>query len=175
LNHCLDYAIAYAVTAFRIRHDFIESDRHHAEENKRMGFFVHELRNLLGTAKLAYSACRAGNLSLSGATGSILERNLDGLGDLINQAITLMRTEHLEGKRDLFALTDFVAELQATSTLVAVAKQCRLVVWPVPHLAIKGNRQCYCRRLSIYCRTLSNSPICIPTSSFRVMPPQKIS
>jgi len=40
LNRCLDYAIAYAVTAFSIRHDFIESDRHHAEENKRMGFFV---------------------------------------------------------------------------------------------------------------------------------------
>jgi len=141
LNRCLDYAIAYAVTAFSIRHDFIESDRHHAEENKRMGFFVPELRNLLGTAKLAYSACCAGNLSLSGATGSILGRNLDGLGDLINQAITLVRTEHLEGKHDLFALTDFVAELQATSTLAAVAKQCRLVVWPVaPHLAIKGNR-----------------------------------
>src|SRR6185369_16507486 len=40
LNRCLDVAIAYAVTAFSAKHDFMEADRHDAEENKRMGFFV---------------------------------------------------------------------------------------------------------------------------------------
>jgi signal transduction histidine kinase len=141
LNRCLDDAIAYAVTAFSLRHDFIESGRHNAEENKRMGFFVHELRNLLGTAKLAYCACKAGNLSLAGATGGILERSLDGLGSLINDALTLVRSEHLEGKFDIFSLADFAAEIQATSTLAAIAKQCRLNVLPVDsQLAIRGNR-----------------------------------
>lgn len=51
LNRCLDDAIAQAVTSFSRQHDVVESDRHDAAENKRMGFFAHELRNLLGTAK----------------------------------------------------------------------------------------------------------------------------
>jgi signal transduction histidine kinase len=141
LNHCLDYAIAYAVTAFSSRRDFIESDRHSAEENKRMGFFVHELRNLLGTAKLAFTACQTGHLSLSGATGNILQRNLDSLESLIDDAVTLVRVEHLEGRRDLFSLADFAAEVRSTSNLAAIAKQCRLNVPHVdPGLAIRGNR-----------------------------------
>jgi len=141
LNRCLDNAIAYAVTAFSFQHDFIESDRHNAEENKRLGFFAHELRNLLGTAKLAFTACRTGNLSLGGATGGILERSLDGLDSLIQTTVSLVRDEHLDGKRDLFSLADFAAEIEATSVLAAVAKQCQLKIMPVdPQLAIRGNR-----------------------------------
>lgn len=141
LNRCLDYAIAYAVTAFSSEHDFIETDRHNAEENRRMGFFVHELRNQLGTAKLAYSACRAGNLNLGGATGNILGRSLDSLASLIQGTISLVRNEHLEAIRDTFSLAEFVAEIEATSALAAVAKQCQLNIMPVdPQLAIRGNR-----------------------------------
>jgi len=141
LNRCLDNAIAYAVTAFSLQRDFIESDRHNAEENKRLGFFVHELRNLLGTAKLAYTACRTGNLSLGGATGGILERSLDGLDSLIQTTVSLVRNEHLDGMQDLISVADFAAEIEATSVLAAVAKQCRLTIMPVdPQLAIRGNR-----------------------------------
>jgi len=141
LNRCLDNAIAFAVTAFSLQHDFVESDRHNAEENKRMGFFVHELRNLLGTAKLAHTACRTGNLSLGGATGGILERSLDGLDSLIQSTVSLVRNEHLNGMQDLISVADFAAELEATSVLAAVAKQCRLTIMPVdPLLAIRGNR-----------------------------------
>lgn len=141
LNRCLDNAIAYAVTAFSLQRDFIESDRHNAEENKRLGFFVHELRNLLGTAKLAYTACRTGNLSLGGATGGILERSLDGLDSLIQTTVSLVRNEHLDGMQDLISVADFAAEIEATSVLAAVAKQCRLTIMPVdPQLAITGNR-----------------------------------
>lgn len=141
LNRCLDNAIAYAVTAFSLKHDFIESDRHDAEENKRMGFFAHELRNLLGTAKLAYSACKTGNLSLGGATGAILERSLDGLGSMINGTVSLVRHEHQLGIGNLISLAEFAAEVEATSALAAVAKECRLNILPVdPQLAIQGNR-----------------------------------
>jgi len=141
LNLCLDNAIAYAVTAFSSEHDFIESGRHNAEENKRMGFFVHELRNLLGTAKLAYTACRIGNLNLSGATGGILGRSLDGLDSQIHRAVSLVRNEHRAGTQDVFSLADFAAEIESASALAAVAKQCKLKVLPVdPQLAIRGNR-----------------------------------
>jgi len=141
LNRCLDNAIAYAVTEFSLQHDFREADRHDAEENKRMGFFVHELRNLLGTSKLAYSACKEGNLPLAGATGSILGRSLDALGKLINGTESAVRDGQIYGMRDLFSLKQFVAEVEAASALAALAKECRLSILPVdPQLAIYGNR-----------------------------------
>jgi signal transduction histidine kinase len=141
LNRCLDNAIAYAVTEFSFQHDFMEADRHHSEENKRMGFFVHELRNLLGTAKLAYSACKAGNLDLGGATGSILNRSLVGLEHLIDGTLSTVRDEHLHGLRYPFSLAEFVVEIEATAALAAVARECRLNVLPVDaQLAIQGNR-----------------------------------
>jgi signal transduction histidine kinase len=141
LNRCLDNAIAHAVAAFSFQRDFIEADRHNAEENKRMGFFVHELRNLLGTGKLAFSACKAGNLPLAGATGSILGRSLASMESLINGTISIVRDEYRHGNRSLFSLAEFVAEVEATAALAAVAKDCRLTVLPVEQqLAILGNR-----------------------------------
>jgi signal transduction histidine kinase len=141
LNGCLDNAIAHAVTAFSYQRDFIEADRHDAEENERMGFFVHELRNLLGTSKLAYAACKAGNLPLAGATGSILGRSLSGLESLISSSILAVRDENFHTHRSLFLLADFVEEVEATAALSAVAKQCRFEVTPVDRqLAIQGNR-----------------------------------
>ncbi|NVE00646.1 HAMP domain-containing sensor histidine kinase [Massilia sp. BJB1822] len=141
LNRCLDYAIACAVTEFSSQHDFIEADRHHSEENKRMGFFVHELRNLLGTCKLAYSACKTGNLDLGGATGGILGRSLFSLEGLINSTISNVRDDHVPPSQRLFSLAAFISEVEITATLVAIARECRLNVLAVdPQLAIKGNR-----------------------------------
>jgi signal transduction histidine kinase len=141
LNSCLDVAIAHAVTAFSQRREALEVDRHHAAENQRMGFFVHELRNLLGTASLAFSACKAGNLPLAGATGSILARSIDGLEVLINGTVALVRDEHLHGVQSVFSLASFVAEVEATASLGAVARNCHLRVAKVEQqLAIQGNR-----------------------------------
>jgi len=141
LNSCLDVAIAHAVTAFSQQRETIQAERHDAEENQRMGFFVHELRNLLGTAKLAFAACNAGNLPLSGATGSILARSVDGMEVLINGTIALVRDEHLHGVQTSFSLADFIAEVDATASLAAIAKDCHLRVAAVNRdLAIRGNR-----------------------------------
>jgi len=141
LNSCLDVAIAHAVTAFSQQSEMIEAERHEAEENQRMGFFVHELRNLLGTTKLAFAACKAGSLALSGATGSILGRSVDGMETLINGTIALVRDEHLHGRQNTFSLAEFVAEVEATAALSAIANDRRFHVIPVdPQLAIHGNR-----------------------------------
>ena len=141
LNRCLDNAIAYAVTEFSKQHASIEAERHNVEENQRMGFFVHELRNLLGTSKLAYAACKTGNLPLAGATGSILGRSLVGLERLINNTIAVVREEQRDNLRYLFSLAEFVTEVEATAALAAIAKQCQLRVLPVdPQLALRCNR-----------------------------------
>jgi signal transduction histidine kinase len=107
-----------------------------------MGFFAHELRNLLGTATLAYSAVKAGNLSLSGSTGTILGRSLQALDKLISISIEDVR---LLGKTSLildsFSLADFITEVHAAATLSLGRTECIFRATHVdPTLAINGTR-----------------------------------
>src|SRR5688500_8021104 len=91
LNQCLDEAIASAVTMFSR-----ESHESHVREttgrdNKRMGFLVHELRNLLNTAIVAFEIIKTGNVGVGGSTGAVLNRSLIGLRDLIARSLDDVR------------------------------------------------------------------------------------
>jgi signal transduction histidine kinase len=143
LNRCLDNAIADAVTEFSYQQRLAAADKVATESNQRAGFFAHELRNILGTASLAFAASKAGNLSLSGATGSILERSLSGLSRLIDESLVDIRAvgQNTTILRS-FSLYEFVAELEAAAQLAAQAKGCRISVTAVDHaLAVSGNRE----------------------------------
>ena len=58
LNRCLDNGIAGAVPEFNNRRDQIAKHEHADALNQRLGFFAHELRNLLSTATLSLAAVR---------------------------------------------------------------------------------------------------------------------
>lgn len=142
LNRCLDNAISDAVTEFSFHRDAIKADTSALESNKRIGFFAHELRNQLGTASMAFSALQAGNLGLTGATGSILKRSLETLDRLITSAIEDVRAQ---GQSSIilnsFSLANFIAEIYAAASLSIGAHECSLRVPQVdPELAINGNR-----------------------------------
>lgn len=142
LNRCLDNAISDAVTEFSFQRDMVAAEANAVESNERMGFFAHELRNLLGTASLAFSAAKAGNLSLSGATGSILERSLTSLEKLISTSLEDVRLLS-QGTTALgaFSLSDFIAEIDAAAVLSADVHGCSLQVMPVDEdLALIGTR-----------------------------------
>src|SRR5690606_31664082 len=62
LNRCLDNAIASAVTEYAYRRDSAIARRQAEALNERLGSFAHDLRNHLGTAVLALSVIRAGNV-----------------------------------------------------------------------------------------------------------------
>ena len=113
LNRCLDNAIADAVTEFSYQRDLALRGEKRVEVNERLGFFAHELRNLLGTANLASAATQTGGLSLSGATGSVLERSPESLTRLVDQSIDEVGTEANNEHQDaLFSLSDFVADVR---------------------------------------------------------------
>jgi signal transduction histidine kinase len=142
LNRCLDNAISDAVTEFSYQRDTLNADAQAVESNKRMGFFAHELRNFLGTASMALTAVKAGNLSLSGATGTILERSLQGMEKLIASSIEDVR---LLGQGNVtlacFSLADFIAEIYAEASLSIVKNRCIFRAPQVdPGLAINGTR-----------------------------------
>ena len=73
LNRCLDDAIASAVTEYG-RGNQLLLDAEAARDNERLGFLAHEIRNLVGTASVAFEVLRTGKVGVGGSTGSVLQR-----------------------------------------------------------------------------------------------------
>ena len=142
LNRCLDNAIADAVTEFSYQRDCAADEKRTIEANQEAGFFAHELRNALGTATLAFAAAKAGNLGFSGATGSILERSLTALGDLIDHSLAEVRaTAGKTVHSQMFSVADFIDEVKRAADLVAQVKGCQFTVSSVDEeLALSGDR-----------------------------------
>jgi signal transduction histidine kinase len=110
--------------------------------NKRLGFFAHEVRNLLNTATLALQAIKEGNVGLSGATGAILDRSLVGLRILVDRSLTEVRmSAGMPAQPRLFSLADFVAEVKLSASLEAKVRECVLHISVVdPELAVDADR-----------------------------------
>ena len=71
LNRCLDDAIASAVTEYGRGNQSV-LDPESARDDERLGFLAHEIRNLVGTASVAFEVLRTGNVGVGGSTGSVL-------------------------------------------------------------------------------------------------------
>jgi signal transduction histidine kinase len=142
LNRCLDNAIADAVTEFTYQRDSEMEAKRIAEAAEKLGYFVHELRNALGSATLAFSAAKAGNLPLTGATGAILKRSLAALRVLIDRALAEVRTEGAPPRQaKVFSLAEFIDEIQAAGNLASKVRGSKFTVSEVdPELAVNGNR-----------------------------------
>ena len=141
LNRCLDNAIADAVTEFTYQRDTARALKHSGDMNEQLGNFSHELRNLLGTATLAFTAAKEGNLPLTGATGNVLERSLTGLSKLIDRSLAEVRLGGAAAKHELFPLSKFIEDIKQIAELDASTRDCRLLVSGVdPALAVSADR-----------------------------------
>ena len=143
LNRCLDNAIADAVTAFSVQRDATVARRQHAEEHERMGVLVHELRNHLHTAVLAFRALESGTLSIGGSTGSVLKRSLASLSILLSQALTEVRLAiGAPMQTEAFSLATLVVDARNAASLYADASGCAFAVSEVdPLVGVTGNRE----------------------------------
>lgn len=123
-NRCLDNAIADAVTAFGHARDRIISAAGADQMNERLGSLAHELRNLLNSAILAFDAIKSGNVTVTGATGSVLDRSLFALRDVIDRSLAEVRLgAGLDAHREVINVSEFVAELQVAAAMDAKARQ----------------------------------------------------
>jgi signal transduction histidine kinase len=126
LNLSLDTAIADVVNDFEQAHSAAKSveNREHAKmEAERLGFLVHELRNSLQSATLAFEIMETGVLDPTGSTGGILKRSLLRLGELIDKALIDVRLRidpelHLEH----VCAADIVNEVGVTAGFLARTK-----------------------------------------------------
>ncbi|MEX2147112.1 MAG: HAMP domain-containing sensor histidine kinase, partial [Candidatus Rokuibacteriota bacterium] len=143
LNRCLDDAIADAVTEFVRQRDQFFYDESSRAMNERLGFFAHELRNLVHTAILSMAAIRKGDVGVAGATGAVLDRSLAGLRELIDRTLVEVRlTAGIPDRRERIMLAEFVEEIQIAAGLDAAAQGFELVVTAVDRsLAIEADRQ----------------------------------
>lgn len=142
LNRCLDNAIADAVTEFGISRDANVALRQSAEENERLGVLVHEFRNYLHTATLAFAALESGKVPIGGATGAVVKRSLAALAALLDVSLSRVRGAVETPHAGAFSLALFTAEAKNAASLDASAKGCTFSVPDVDAtLGISGNRE----------------------------------
>jgi signal transduction histidine kinase len=142
LNRCLDDAIAGAVTEYGRARNQVTVDREAARGGERLGYFAHELRNIVNTAIMAFEVLKTGNVGVGGSTGTVLHRSLIGLRALIARSLAEVRltegVQHLEP----FPVAGFIAEVTSTATLEANARGIGLIVEPVDEgVVIEADRQ----------------------------------
>jgi signal transduction histidine kinase len=138
LNRCLDDAIAQAVTEFARQRDISVADM----GIERQGFFVHELRNSLGSALMAFEMLKTGSVGIGGSTGAVLERSLLALRDLIDRSVGQVRAEVGLPRREHVLVSELLEEVEQASAIEARARNLRFTVSPAPAgLAIDVDRQ----------------------------------
>jgi signal transduction histidine kinase len=142
LNRSLDDAIAGAVTTFQRESQQALSAQATSRSNERVGFLVHELRNLVNTATVAFEILQAGNVGVTGHTGAVLKRSLEGLRDVIAGALDDVRVAQHTAKMERIVVSDLIAEVADAATLAADAADVTFVVTPVERaLALDGDRK----------------------------------
>jgi signal transduction histidine kinase len=130
-NRCLDNAIAGAVTEYAYRRAADSTENGFEALNSRLGPLAHELRNYLHIASYAVKAIKAGNVGMSGATGSVLDRSLIGMRNLIDRSLAEVRvTAGLPPRLSTIRLADLLSEVAASSSLDPLARECRFTATP---------------------------------------------
>jgi len=96
MNRCLHDAMAQAVTEYgrQREHSLAELGR------DRMGALAHDMRNQLATALVSLENLKAGDISISGSTGALLQRSLSALNDLILRSLTETYEAPTNGTRE---------------------------------------------------------------------------
>jgi signal transduction histidine kinase len=142
LNRCLDDAIAGAVTEYGRGRNQSGIDGEAARGTERLGFFAHELRNLMNTAILAFEVLKTGDVGVGGTTGTVLHRSLMAAHALINRSLGEVRLTQGVQNREPFAVAEFIDDVASASRLDAQAHGISLVVPAVEDgLVIEADRQ----------------------------------
>jgi len=141
LNRCLDNAVADAVIEFGAQRDARLRSASTAAENERLGVLVHELRNVLQTASLAFQALEFGLLPVGGATGMLVRRCLTTLATMLGESMSQVRGATAGTAEEVFSVSEFVADAARSASYDAAARGCPFSTSPVdPFLGISGDR-----------------------------------
>ena len=142
LNRCLDDAIAGAVTEYERERNQSGVDGESARGSERLGFFAHEMRNLINVAIVAFEVLKTGNVGVAGSTGTVLHRSLMASRALIGHSLAEVRLTHGVQNREQFPVSEFIAELTPAASLEALGRRVTLTVLGVENgVMIEADRQ----------------------------------
>jgi signal transduction histidine kinase len=88
-NQTLDESTAAAIEEYAAR----ERVEERAAETKRLGFLAHEMRNALGSGRMAFTALRRGVVGINSQTGDVLARSLAAMESLISYTLATVQLE----------------------------------------------------------------------------------
>jgi signal transduction histidine kinase len=127
-NKCIDNAIAGAVTEFERSRDRALAAGESDHQNARLGFFAHEVRNLLNSATLSYEVLVRGSVGVRGSTGSMLGRSLAGLRALIDRTLSEVRLSAGLPVPERVLVAELIEEIEIYAVLEAHTRGRRLSV-----------------------------------------------
>ena len=133
LNGCLDDAIADAVTAYGADRQQSSIAEESARGTARLGFFIHELRNLIQTATFASEVLLKGDVALTGSTAAVLRRSLVSLQSLVDRSVAEVRLTRGTPHPEVLSVSKFIGELAAAATLQAASRNVTLRVVSAEH------------------------------------------
>jgi signal transduction histidine kinase len=138
LNRCLDNAIADSVTEWAYHTDLANADK----KVERVDLFVYELRELIHTATLAVIALKAGGVGIAGATGTLLDRSLIELRNLLERSLGDLRgLSKMPAQHRLISLATFIAESNISVSPEAQSRGCTLAISVVdPKLVVDADQ-----------------------------------
>jgi signal transduction histidine kinase len=141
LNRCLDNAIADAVSEFGAQSEARVARARTAEETERLGVLVHELRNVLQTATLAFQALEMGMLPVAGATGSLVARSHATMAAMLGDSMARVRGSVHTATDEVFSVAELIADAARAAGYDAASRGCAFNVGEVdPFLGISGHR-----------------------------------
>jgi signal transduction histidine kinase len=142
LNRCLDEAIASAVTQFTREREQSDADADNVHGTHRLGFFAHELRNLINTAIVAFDVLKTGNVGVAGSTGAVLYRSLTGLRTLVGRSLAEVRLTQGVQNREAVDVGKLIDEVAAAAALDARERGVGLIVLPIEDgVTVEADRQ----------------------------------
>jgi signal transduction histidine kinase len=134
LNRCLDDLVAGAVAEDRGERDQAGVAGDTATE--RLGFFAHEMRNLINTAITAHEVLRRGDAGCSGNTSAVLQRSLAAARALIERSLAEVRLSQRLQHREELSVAAFIDEVAAAASLEPRVPSLTFIVRPVEKDAV---------------------------------------
>ena len=142
LNRCLDDAIAGAVTEYGRERNQSDIEGESARGSERLGFFAHEMRNLINTALMAFDVLKTGNVGVAGSTGTVLHRSLMASRALIGRSLAEIRlTQAIQNPEPLQVL-GLIDDIASAAALDAQSRGIHLMVTPIDgDVMVQADRQ----------------------------------
>ena len=128
-NHCLDEAIAKAVTEYQQQRDRTDSSPGVAH----LGFMAHEMRNLLAASLLTFDALASGTVGVRGSTGAMLGHGLRQMRVLLDRTLAEVRLGSTIRNSERLFVAELMEEIAIVATIDARDHDMRLSIDPGPH------------------------------------------